>query len=54
MRHSGYAARMSATLRHDDEHALAQLRASIVFAREWSRFLLGDAAIPEPDRVRAV
>jgi hypothetical protein len=38
----------------DDAHAMAQLRASIVIAREWSRFLLADASIPERDRVRGV
>lgn len=41
-------------LRHDDDHAIAQLRASIAIAREWSRLLLGDESIPESDRVRAV
>ncbi len=30
----------------DDAHALAQLRTSIVIAREWSRFLLADCSIP--------
>jgi hypothetical protein len=38
----------------DDAHALAQLRTSIAIAREWSRFLLADGSISEPDRVRGV
>jgi hypothetical protein len=41
-------------LRRDDDHAMGQLSASIVIAREWSRFLLGDDSRPERDRVRAV
>jgi hypothetical protein len=38
----------------DDDHAMAQLRASIEIAREWSRLLLGDESVLERDRVRAV
>ncbi len=38
----------------DDAHAMAQLRTSITIAREWSRFLLDNESIAEPDRVRAV
>jgi hypothetical protein len=38
----------------DDAHALAQLRTSIVIAREWSRFLLADGSIVKRDRVRGV
>jgi hypothetical protein len=41
-------------LKIDDPHAMAQLRTSIVIARDWSRFLLGDDSVPERDRVRAV
>jgi hypothetical protein len=41
-------------LRHDGDHAMGQLRASIVIAREWSRFLLADESRPERERVRAV
>ena len=42
------------TLGIDDPHAMAQLRASISVAREWSRQLLGDEPTAPPDRVRAV
>lgn len=38
----------------DDDHAMGQLRTSIVIARKWSRLLLGDKSLPEHDRVRAV
>jgi len=38
----------------DDDHAMAQLRASIEIAREWSRLLLGDESLPAHDRVGAV
>lgn len=41
-------------LKIDDEHALAQLRTSIVIAQAWSRFLLSDDSAPERARVRAV
>jgi hypothetical protein len=41
-------------LGQDAQNAMRQLDASIVCAREWSRSLLGDEAVPERDRVRAV